>query len=165
MGFALKYQGSCTSTSHPFQYRRKSELPASPVNLATTSLQVWTHYFIFTFPYFLVYGMGGTLPLSTFLFLSFMLSSPRAEGKPFLQRNAEDDPQIGGDQSTCVSFSWAEREAELLDEGSPYMPKVGTARPLKTGRGTLPPGRAPHPKSLFKDSRLSKHPPSFSSSK
>lgn len=151
MGFALKYQGSCTSTSHPFQYRRKSELPASPVNLATTSLQVWTHYFIFTFPYFLVYGMGGTLPLSTFLFLSFMLSSPRAEGKPFLQRNAEDDPQIGGDQSTCVSFSWAEGEKLSCWMRDPHIcPRSGLPDPWRQAEAPSPQAELPTPNHCLK---------------
>lgn len=159
MAFALKYQGS---VSHLFQYRWKSKPPASPANLATTSLQddptslqVWTH-FIFSFPYFLSMEWEAD---SCSLLLGCQVHEQK--GNPYREML---NMSLRLDQSTCVSFSRAEGE-KLLDEGSLHLPKIGTAISQEPGRGTLPPGRAPHPKSLFKDSRLSKHPPSFSSSK
>lgn len=87
-----------------------SELPASSANLATNSPQAWIHHFIFPLPYLLVYGTGGTLPVSTFLFPSFSVSISKVEGKPFSQGNADNGHQAGGDQSIRVSFTRAEGE-------------------------------------------------------
>lgn len=173
MGFALQYQGSHVSPSHLCTCScGKAESPASAIQFSA-SLDTSFYLSIALFP---CLWNGRDI---TFISLQQHFCSPslayqfqKQKGKRSLQMLSPYKEMLTrGPEHLSLVHLGRGRGIELLNERPLYLTKVGTAGPQKPGRGSLPPGRAPHPKSpcvsiaLFKDSRLSKHPPSFSSSK